>query len=186
MNPDSILSSCIRGKRIIPNFLGVEDTCWLSLLLAEFSRFEGRPRRTLLARMKEPYSFEAPSSKLMLASSVLKQKLWNSKPGQVSVRPRLLRTDIFKTAHILCDRETTLKTVAAKHRLTPEDLMSALFNDLSPERPLITDEIEQLTPIELALESNLRLVKMLLARSRSIVLEVFGQCRHPCLWKAPR
>lgn len=177
MNLSKILSGCIKADKIIPNFLGAEDAVWLERLIEEFMRFDGRPRRDLVSRLKEPFPFSAPPPKLALASIVLKQTLWNAKSCKQPIQPRLVRATLFKLAYSLRDQNKALIETAKIYCLSTEDLLALLFSDLPQERTLKTDPLLTLTPAKLALESNLLLVKALLARSRHLTLEIYGQCR---------
>ena len=150
---------------------------WLGHLIEEFIRFDNQPRRDLLARLKEPFPFACSAAKCSLAALTLKRKLWRDEGGAPALQPRLIRATLFRKAHSLRDRQQALDRVAAEFNVTAQDLMRTLFIDLPNEKLVIARSIKELNPSELALEANLLLIKALLARSRHITLDIFGQCR---------
>ena len=177
MISDALLNHGIRGNKIVPNFLGPEDTPWLQTLIDEFIRFDGHPRRDLLNRLTEPFPFVATPAKLGLASATLKQILIGKRTSAKGLNPKILRATLFKAGHAMKNRNSALDHIASEFKTQPNDLLSMLFRDLGSERLLDATEIQNLSTIDLALRSNLALAKGYLSRARSVTLNLHGQCR---------
>src|SRR5438094_9516842 len=52
--PEALLLYGVRGEIVVPHFLGDHDHPWLRVLLDEYERFDGRPKRELDERLREP------------------------------------------------------------------------------------------------------------------------------------
>ncbi|PWU20950.1 MAG: hypothetical protein C5B49_03420 [Bdellovibrio sp.] len=175
MIAESVLSQNLCGDLIRPQFLGPEDLSWLESLRDEFMRFEGRPRRELLARAKEPWLFKAPEVKLKLAVAVM---LKRATTQDIDInRARHLRGELFRMGASELSREAALEKVALKEGLSIEQLLRDLFSDLKDERRLEDTSWRDLQAHTLALDCNLLLTKAFLARAREVSLKILGNCR---------
>ena len=179
MISESLLSQSLRGNSVTPLFLGPEDIPWLDRLIEEFARFKGRRFGDLKARLKEPMPFSALPFKKDLATLTLLRTLQPARTGdsKSAIKARLLRAALFRTQCKLQDKEKAIIEVANCFQILPEILMNLLFSDLWAERLIEHNSISNLTALQLALQTNLFLVKSLLARSRNVKIEIYGQCR---------
>ena len=162
------------GGRIVPHYLRPEDHVWLSALLDEYRRFEGRRRRELTDRLRSPLPVACPELKLQLAMEVL-DRIWRSH-CHAPVSPRKLRADVFQAAADGKGRRTALKTVGDRHQLHTSEIMDLLFADIPEERRLRSpDQIP--TPHELGLQANLLLLTRLLSRASHVNVRLAGNAR---------
>ncbi len=83
----------VNGATVTPHFLGDGDQPWLRVLLDEFHRFSGRPRRELERRLKEPLPCWSPPGKRTLATTTLTRLCKDRE--HASVKPREARRELF-------------------------------------------------------------------------------------------
>jgi len=165
----------VRGSEVIPHFLGDHDHPWLRVLIDEFHRFAGRPRRELDHRLQEPLPCKSPPGKRALAAHTL-SRLCRERQ-HAPVKPRDARRALFRAGRKYQGRSDVAWSVAA-HTLnvSPEALRESLFADLPTERRLAPPPSE-LSPGELALRTNLSLAQTLLFRASSVRIEILGNAR---------
>jgi predicted nuclease of restriction endonuclease-like RecB superfamily len=174
--PDRLVSYSVAGPLVVPHFLGEHDHPWLRALLEEHERFIGRSQRDLDARLHEPLPSESPPGKLKLAIHVL-ARLRRSHRSAAVVPPRRARALVFMEAARASEAPpAVLSTVAASLGVTVADLRDSLFADLPGER-LVSAPGQPLSPMELALRSNLALVQRLLFHATALRIEVDGNTR---------
>ena len=165
----------LSGDDVVPRFLGAEDQPWLGCLLEEVRRFEGRPRRELDQRLREPRPRWSPPGKRPLAIHTVKRLL--SGRVQTAVKPRDARRVLF-TAGARTPGQPTRALAAAAEQLGVDAaaVEASLFADLPGERrlgPLPAD----LSPWDLALRTNLGIARTLLARAPRVDIELYGNAR---------
>lgn len=183
MISESLLSQSLRGDSVTPIFLGPEDIPWLDRMIEEFTRYKGRRFGDLKERLKEPMPFSAPPFKKDLATLSLLRTLQRTDVADSNIdakspiKARLLRAALFRANHKLQDKQKAIIEVANSFQISPEILMNLLFSDLKAERLIDTSSLSNLTSLQLALQTNLSLVKALLARSKNVKIEIYGQCR---------
>lgn len=173
MLPDRLLSYSLAGPVVVPHLLAEHDQPWLRALLDEHARFIGRPQRELDARLAEPLPCESPLRKLGLAVQVL-GRLQRVHPATAAVPPRQARALVFMEAtRAPATPLAVLSTVAATLGVTARDLRDSLFADLPGER-LVRAPAKPVSPIELALRSNLALVQALLSQATAVTMNPRG------------
>ena len=165
----------VNGATVTPYFLGAEDHPWLRVLLDEFRRFEGRPRRELEQRLKEPLPCWCPPGKRALASLTLSRMCKDRK--RAPVKPRDARRELFK-AGTQCPGQPDLARAKAAEALgvSSDAVWASVFADLPGERRLAPPP-RDLSGGELALRTNLGIARTLLYRSSSVRIEFFGNAR---------
>jgi predicted nuclease of restriction endonuclease-like RecB superfamily len=174
--PDRLLSYSVAGTVVVPHFLGEHDHPWLRTLLEEHARFIGRPQRELDGRLREPLPCVSPPRKLRLANQVL-MRLRRGHRNATVVPPRRARALVFvEAARSPAPALTVLSTVAASLGVTAGDLQDSLFADLPGER-LVGASTRPLSPVELALRTNLALVQALLFHAIAVRIDVEGNTR---------
>lgn len=157
-----------------PRYLREDDHPWLRALLDVYRAHEGRPRRVLSDRLREPLLVEGPPDKRKRAIYVLDRLM--KRRVQAVVRPRDAREALFDARAGGLTREAALKEVAARHEVEPQVLMECLFADLPGERRLCALPAD-LDPGQLALRTNLALVQGLVARSQRVTIRAHGNAR---------
>ena len=179
MISESLLLQSLRGNSVTPLFLGPEDIPWLERLIEEFARFEQRPYHELKDHLKQPLAFSAPPVKRELACLTIMKVLRQSEThtSKNIIKARLARAALFKASHHYQNKEKAMSEVATRFEILPELLLKVLFSDLKAERLVKTNALAELDSHQLALLANLNLVKALLARSKGVKIEIFGQCR---------
>ena len=174
MLPDALLNYSVVGNTVVAHFLGEHDHPWLRVLVEEFERFVGRPERELDARLREPLACESPAMKLKQAAHVL-AGLTQSR-SKAAVPPRRARALVFgEAARSSAPPEITLGRVAGSLGVSPGALEDSLFADLPGNRLLAAPAL--LSPVELALRTNLALAQALLFRAVSVKIEAEGNAR---------
>ncbi len=164
----------MKGKELVPRWLGPPDHGWLSALLDVYERMENRPLRELDALLATPLSPPVSPMRLRLARSVL-DRLWTSRVSS-SISPKEIRDAVFRAAALHPEREDAIASASTSLGMTPNELEEALFADLPNERLLLKPSPIP-TANELAVRCNLAIAQGLLARSSSIRLELEGDAR---------
>jgi predicted nuclease of restriction endonuclease-like RecB superfamily len=167
----------VRDGRVLPHWLAEQDQPWLRALIDEYERFVGRRRRELVERLREPLPRAAPPGKLALAARTL-DGLYPSvkKPG---LAPRQVRALVFAEATRAPPEETreaVLGRVSAGLHVAPGEVEEALLADLPGERR-VGAPAKPVSPVELALRSNLALVQGLVRRASRVRIELEGSAR---------
>ena len=96
MVPRDLLSFRCEGDQVLPCYFLERDQPWLQALLDEYVRYEGRPRRELHDRLRDPLPLFAPRDKLRIARHVL-DRLWRFQL-RAAVPPRQARAVLFGAA----------------------------------------------------------------------------------------
>lgn len=172
--PDPALRLVPRGDHAVPDWLGPQDHGWLRELVAEHERFVGRPRRELVARLREPFGSYAPRHKRLLASSVL-GRLLRGRPAS-RIPARLAREHAALAKGRLLLRADALAAAAAELAASPDEVEAALLADLPDERLV---EFKESVPDlqELAARCNLLYAQSLLHRALAVTVTLEGGSR---------
>lgn len=175
LSSDDFLPVWIEGGRIRPSFLGEVDLPWLRVLLEERERFNGRKAHELEERLRQPLPCVAPPAKLRLAIRVV-TRLMESRVDSV-LTSRVVRRTLFRAATRQGGpRADVIAIAAASLETTPDEVERALFADLPGER--VVEPLDpSVTAQQLSLRANLALVRMLLARSSHVEIELVGASR---------
>ena len=177
MFPEKLLKRAyrIQDGEIIPHFLDAGDHPWLRVLMEEFLRFTGKPRRELDRRLRGPLPCACPPGKKALAAHVLRRLCRDRQ--HAAVIPRHARAALFNAGAKYPGRPGHARCVAAgKLGVSREQLLESLFADLPAERRL-SPLPKDLTPADLALRTNLALARALLFRALSVRIEILGNAR---------
>ena len=177
MFPENLLKRAYRLKdgEIIPHFLDAGDHPWLRVLMEEFLRFTGKPRRELDRRMRGPLPCACPPGKKALAAHVLCRLCRDRQHAAVS--PRDARAALFNAGATYPGRPGLACDMAAeKLGVSREQLLESLFADLPAERRL-SPPPKDLSPADLALRTNQALARALLFRAVSVRIEILGNAR---------
>ena len=172
--PDASIRLVQRGGHGVPDWLGPQDHGWLQEFVEEHERFVGKPRRELVARLREPFTSFAPRHKRILAGTVL-ARLVKSRPA-TDLSARIARESAAVARAQGASRAQALERAAAELRVRPDQLEAALLADLPGERLI---EFREPPPDsqELALRANLVLAQSLLQRALFVTLTLEGQSR---------
>jgi len=176
--PARLASFQVQRGHVLPDFLGPHDHPWLRALLDEFERFAGRPERALQDRLKEPLRRRSPVGRRRMAIHLLFSRCRATKrSSRAPHSPRRVRAAVFAES-VRSSGDTGAAWRAASRRLgCPEQaLRDSLFNDLPGERP-VAPLPAGLSPVELALRTNLALTRTLLFHAARVELELEGNAR---------
>jgi len=171
--PKRLLDLGTSGADFAPRYLDESDGPWLRALLDAYAAFEGRRRRELDDRLREPLSPDAPRKALARARHVL-DRLCGERT-KAPRPPREVRATLFGEA-ARRDREEALRHAAEHLGLNEEAMMDALFADVPGERRLVRPE-RDVDPEQLRLRTNLALVQGLLAHASEVRVEALGNAR---------
>ncbi len=174
MLPEILLPYSACEGRVVPHYLTERDHPWLRVLIDEYERYVGRPRRELDARMREPLPCPCPRRKQALAARVLDRSYGGRSAPPVP--PVEARAAVFTAAARDEDRRVVLDRVARDLRVAPAALEDALFADLPSER-LVVAPNAAVGPAEVALRVNLSLVQGILFRSTRVEIDLTGNAR---------
>lgn len=174
MLPEALLRFSAREGRVVPHYLTERDHPWLRVLIDEYERYVGRPRRELDDRMREPLPCPSPRGKQVLAARVLDR----SYGGRTApaVQPIAARAAVFAAGTCAEDRTTVLERVASDFGVAPAALEDSLFADLPGERLVVAPE-QPVGAAEVALRANLSLVQGILFRSTRVEIDLIGNAR---------
>jgi predicted nuclease of restriction endonuclease-like RecB superfamily len=165
----------IRAGTARIDYLGAHDYSWLSLLLAEFLRFEKRRWRELEERLKEPFDVPLEPMRFQAAIQVLRRLFGSIDVGRVdAVRAR---KELFElAAHRASSRGEVLEEAAANLRVSREILEESLFGDVREERRVKAPS-RPITPSELALRVNSRFAQTLVRGASEVEVEAYENVR---------
>jgi len=172
--PKRLLDVGPSGPDFTPRYLGEVDGPWLRALLDVYAAFEGRRRRELDDRLREPLRPDAPKKALARARHVL-DRLCGERT-KAPRPPREVRATLFAEAARERDRDEALRRAAEQLGLTEAALLDALFADVPGERRLVLPE-RDVDPEQLRLRTNLALVQGLLAHASEVRVEALGNAR---------
>jgi predicted nuclease of restriction endonuclease-like RecB superfamily len=172
--PANLLSCEFRGRSAVPRFLSDSDRPWVRALVDEVDRFRGRPIRELEARLRDSIPGAADDKRRLVAHVLL--RLARSRV-EAPVPPREARAVLFTAAARFpaVPRDALVNRCSHELRVTPPQLMAALFADLPSERIALPPP--SLDPGEIALRANLALAQGLLARARAVTIDLEGNSR---------
>jgi len=157
------------------DFLGAQDDPWLRLLIAEFDRFEGFPRRQLSEALAGPMPRPAPQWKRRAAARIL-FRLWDRERPQ-AIQPALLREVLFRcAAQSKAERARVREETAFVLQIPPEQLSRWLFCDLPSER-LMKRPTASPSPQVLRQETNLAIAQAALMRAATVSIDLVGNAR---------
>lgn len=166
------------GEWAEPLWLGAEDHAWLSALIGDFVRLEGRGEREAEAFLEEPSRVAAPEARRQMALWTWRTLCGRERPP---VDGRRLRALLFPEAERArrqggFDRESVIAAVARRLRVGPGLVEPHLFSDLASRRPLgLPDPLP--TPHDLALRTNLELAQGVLGRASEAMIRLHGAAR---------
>jgi predicted nuclease of restriction endonuclease-like RecB superfamily len=157
------------------DYLGAHDYGWLSAVLAEFERFEGRRWRELEARLREPFAAPLDPRKLHGAVQVLRSLFGGARCGRAgAVRARRELFDL--AASLSFSRAEILAEAARRLAVSPERLEEDLFGDVREERRVAPPE-RGTEPSELALRVNSRFARSILEGASEVEVEIHENVR---------
>ncbi len=176
MLPGRLASYRVHRGQVVPDFLGPHDHPWLRALLDEFERHAGRPERLLRERLREPLRRPSPPGRRRMAIHVLWPRCRAPRPSSPPL-PRSVRAALFPEAARLSADVRAAWQAASRRLGQPERALRArLFADLPGERRVAAPPPD-LSPVELALRTNLALAKALLFRAARVVVDLEGNAR---------
>lgn len=169
------LSSQLEGNQLVLHYLSEQDQCWLRALIDEYEAGVGAKRSELFARLREPLPVRAPKAKQRWAVEVL-QRLTEGR-AVAAIPPREARWAAFTTASSSgAPRDEVLANASLLLGTNAQSLEAALFADLRSESRASALPAE-LSPEQLALDANLRLVSSWMLRARRVHLSAWGNTR---------
>lgn len=195
MVPNELLSFHCEGDQVLPCYFLERDQPWLQALLDEYHRYEGRPRRELRDRLRDPLPVFAPRDKLRIARHVL-DRLWRFQL-RAAVPPRRARAVLFgaagqagnggsqsvparseapSSAMVRGIRQQAIAAACAELAVEPDELFGALFADLPFEKRVVAPERPP-SVAELAQRANLALVGGLLKRAAAVAVTAGSNLR---------
>jgi len=169
------LSTRTIGHQVVIHYLNDRDHAWLRALIQGYESGVGSRQIELMSRLREPLSVRAPRAKQRVAVEVL-ESLCARRVSAV-VPPREARWQLFTAAaNLNAPRAVVVKRVAEELGTDPASLESSLFADLESES-LAGPLPLALTPENLALEANFRLVSRWLVRAERVHIRAWGDVR---------
>jgi uncharacterized protein len=172
--PRGALQVDVRGDHVVPRYLTTRDEPWLRAVLDVYARHEGRPRRELEERLREPLPVPCPRDGLLRARHVL-DRLCHTRVA-APVPPAEVRAVAFAEAAGGVPRVQALARAARTLGLDAPQVEACLFADLPSERHLGSLP-EAMCPSELRLQVNLALVQGLVANAHQVEARIFGNAR---------
>jgi predicted nuclease of restriction endonuclease-like RecB superfamily len=173
--PESQIPFRIADGCVLPGFLDVRDLPWVRVLIQEVDRFCGSPVRDLLDRLRQPLPCAAPAFKLRAAKALL-LRLWKSEIC-AEVAPAEAREALFCGAvENPASRTLALEAAARTLKVAAATVERILFADL-PDEKLVTAPAIVPSPNEIALRTNLLVVRSLLFHARRVRIRVEGAVR---------
>jgi uncharacterized protein len=173
--PESQLPFRIVDRRVLPGFLDARDVPWLRVLIEEIDRFCGMPVQDLRDRLRQPLPCAAPTFKLRAAKALL-LRLWKSELC-ADVAPEEVRETLFRAATANPQsRNLALESAGRALKLEPDTIERVLFADLPGEK-LVTAPATIPSPNDVALRTNLLIVRSLLFHARRVRIKAEGATR---------
>ncbi|MBC7532059.1 MAG: DUF790 family protein [Oligoflexus sp.] len=180
-------------KEFRPHFLDSRDEPWVSSILEEYRRFEGKPLRDWYLRLREPLPFYCPYAKLKYFVKALDEV---SKSSDRLPKKKLqeLRRLLFHQSEsfvypssvgriaedINFRQEQMFGTLATHTLLGPlkenESIESILFADL-PSEKLVGRLRDDISIHDLILSANTYLLKGIIQRSERVDIFICGKVR---------
>lgn len=162
-------------REIAVRYLTERDHGWIRALLDEYERFEGRPRRELDQRLREPLPITGPVMQARYVVQVLDRAFGTHVEAAVS--PVQARSLVFgEAARTTRSAAEVLSAVARELFIEAGALEEALFADLPGERRMVAPE-QPLSVGDVALRANLAMVQRLLRRSTAVWIQADGSLR---------
>jgi predicted nuclease of restriction endonuclease-like RecB superfamily len=174
--PESSLPFRINGGRVSPGYLDARDIPWLHVLIEEIDRFCSLPVRELMQRLHHPLPCWSPTFKRRAAIAVL-LRIWKSEP-QAEIQPDKAREVLFclATEHPEFSRIAVLALASQLLGVEPGAIEQSLFADLPGER-LVCAPATIPSPNEIALRTNLLVLRSLLFHARRVRIKAEGATR---------
>lgn len=172
---DSLLCGDPCVREVALRYLTDRDHAWIRSLLEEYERFEGRPRRELDQRLREPLPGSGPAMPARYVTQVLDRAF--GARVEAAVPPVRARAVVFgeaaRTARPAAD---VLAELARELSIDAADLEHALFADVPGERR-VTAPGQPLCVADVALRANLAMVQRMLRRSTAVWIQADGSLR---------
>lgn len=163
----------MKGREIVPRFLGPGDHAWLASLIEAAHRSVGATRGQLEEALADAAMVHAPERLGGMARAVVLDLMDDERKSPVA--PRAAREAVF--GGWCGDRARTIAASAARLGVEPEGVEGSLFADL-PSLRVVTRAKCALLPGDLALRINLAFAQSLLFRSTAVRLWVEGQAHR--------
>jgi predicted nuclease of restriction endonuclease-like RecB superfamily len=173
--PAALLSFILVEDDIVPDYLGPADEPWLVDLIEEHRRFEGRPRRELAERLREPLRRPAPHARLRMACRVL-DRMCKQRPRSAVPPSRVRRLLFGLAANRQRGVEQAVRDAATELGIDEGQVRSTVFADLPPLWP-VAPLPKGLSAREVAQRTNLALVQGLLLRATRVCVQAHGNIR---------
>lgn len=174
MLPESALPFRLDHGQVLPGFLDARDLPWLRVLAEEIDRFQGRPLRELLERLRQPLPCAAPHHKRRAAVAAL-LRLWKSEP-EAPVPPAQAREALFRARATEPTRDLALAAAARALGVEAPAIERSLFADLRGERLVRGPDVVP-SPQDIALRTNQLIARGLLARACRVRIKAEGAVR---------
>jgi predicted nuclease of restriction endonuclease-like RecB superfamily len=161
-------------RDIRPDYFQSYDHRWLSCLIDEFERFQGKPHGDLRERLREPLTVPAPLEKLHLAIGVL-ERLWRRRI-ESPIPPRRVREAVCLAAARHSDRKAALASAARALGIERDRVVGAMLADVPNERRMVPP-VEPVTVLGVEQLANAALVASLLRRAVTVRVIAEGSLR---------
>jgi uncharacterized protein len=174
--PESSIPCRIAEGRVLPAYLDAQDGPWLRVLIEEIDRFCSMPMRELLLRLRQPLPCWSPFFKRRAAIAVL-LKMWKSKLD-AEVPPDKARMLLFGLAAEFprSTRQEILAMASQQLGVEGKAIERSLFADLPGER-LVSAPASIPSLEEIALRTNLLILRSLLFHARRVRIKAVGSIR---------
>ncbi len=178
MLPADCIQVRMAGGEAVPLWLGAEDHAWLSALIEDFARLDGRPYREVLSFLREPTRAPSHEGKRRMAVRALLDLCTRERPPFDSSE---LRDAVAVEAQRARDverfvRSEAIAACAGRLGLSAASLDEHLFSDLPGERcmrsPNPAPDVHTL-----ATRTNLALAQGLLRLASEVTVELEGGAR---------
>jgi predicted nuclease of restriction endonuclease-like RecB superfamily len=165
--PERLLDLELRGRRVVPGYLGEEDLPWVAELLERARGCVGRARTAVEAALARHPGLGEGHARWEAATHLV-LGLWGFDLRDVLLPPATLRATLFEAAARAPVEERAAVTgrVAGGLGLAPETLLRDLYADLPEERVLAAGP--ELAAADLVRRYNLALAQGLLMRTESL------------------
>ena len=163
------------GDEVRPRYLGSADLVWIEVLMEEYDRHVGMPRRLLDERLSGPLPAYVPGRRAKAVRAVLDRIYETRLISPVS--PQALRRAVFEAASVgprsgAHDqwRASVLRRVGAEFGLTLSEVERCLYADV-PSEKILTAPREPVSARDLVSRANLLVAQSLLFRSHRVLVE---------------